>query len=166
MPLAEPGRLAPSGAAPVHDRFRHLGLDGHACTDATQTNNGSTDQYLHLQRRRRRFPNTCGLVPNRINDGKCALRKMVQAFGEVDFGLASFPLQNNCSGAAAACGPYSNVDGLGADERTGPGDRCILKTGGGSGISCPNTKETGGQILLVGFPVGGRSGGQGHRLHR
>ena len=52
--------------------------------------------------------NTCGLRPTRINDGKCALRKMVQSFSEVDFGLTTF--SQTITGCTAACTPYV-VDG-------------------------------------------------------
>jgi len=35
--------------------------------------------------------NSCGMIPNRINDAKCALRQTIQAFsGEANFGLATF----------------------------------------------------------------------------
>jgi hypothetical protein len=47
--------------------------------------------------------NSCGMVPNRLNDAKCALRQTVQAFsGEVNFGLATFASYlSNCT--AGAC---------------------------------------------------------------
>ncbi|MCS6900661.1 MAG: MopE-related protein [Myxococcales bacterium] len=93
--------------------------------------------------------NSCGLPPNRINDGKCAIRKMAQAFGEVDFGLITFPSNNSCAGAAAACGPY-DVDGV-LPERSGPGNRCTLLTKPGS-IDCPGPGDPKGK-LLVGLPV-------------
>ena len=42
--------------------------------------------------------NSCGLVPNRMNDAKCALRQTIQAFsGQVHFGLATFAMTSkNC----------------------------------------------------------------------
>ena len=56
-------------------------------------------------------PNSCNMVPTRVNDAKCALRNTIQAFaGEVNFGLASF--SQRISGCPAACntgvsaGPY------------------------------------------------------------
>ncbi|NUO48422.1 MAG: hypothetical protein HOV80_06155 [Polyangiaceae bacterium] len=51
--------------------------------------------------------NSCGMVPNRINDAKCALRQTVEAFsGEVNFGLATYAtLLSNCSAACnSECG--------------------------------------------------------------
>jgi MYXO-CTERM domain-containing protein len=97
--------------------------------------------------------NSCGLVPSRINDGKCALRKMVQAFGEVDFGLMQFSfVSQNCVGGAANCAPY-NVDGV-DPEYASIGNRCTT-TSGFSG--CPAMPGTGasaiGGKLLVGLPV-------------
>jgi hypothetical protein len=97
--------------------------------------------------------NSCGLVPNRINDGKCAVRKMVQAFGEVDFGLSTFPSENVCTGPAAACGPYTGVDSLGPTESSGPGNRCLLRTKTNpDAITCPGVGQPTGKTL-VGLPV-------------
>ena len=47
--------------------------------------------------------NSCGMVPTRINDAKCALRNTVQAFsGEANFGLATYAMRiSGCS--AGAC---------------------------------------------------------------
>jgi hypothetical protein len=100
-------------------------------------------------------PNSCGLPPSRINDGKCALRKMVQAFGEVDFGLMSFPSNNTCTGAAAACPPY-NLTGT-YPFKAGPGNRCsmALPAGASAATGClpgADTAAQGGK-LLVGLPV-------------
>jgi MYXO-CTERM domain-containing protein len=52
--------------------------------------------------------NSCGFVPSRLNDAKCALRQTVQAFaGEANFGLATFAsFLHSCSPGACAsqCG--------------------------------------------------------------
>jgi MYXO-CTERM domain-containing protein len=54
--------------------------------------------------------NSCGMVPNRINDAKCALRKTVQAFsGEVNFGLETYAsyLTNCPANCTSECGTPS-----------------------------------------------------------
>ncbi len=49
-------------------------------------------------------PNACGMVPNRINDTKCALSKTVQAFaGSANFGLVTYASQLDCGADAGAC---------------------------------------------------------------
>ncbi|RYE93632.1 MAG: hypothetical protein EOO75_03935, partial [Myxococcales bacterium] len=125
-----------------------------ACTDTTTP--GAIDSKGQCTAQAKL--NSCGLSPNRINDGKCALRKMVQAFGEVDFGLMSFPFVNSCSGADAACGPYTNVDGTGSNDFSGPGDRCTLTTKTNS-LQCPDNINAGGK-LLVGLPVAANQANQ------
>jgi hypothetical protein len=121
------------------------------CTNSTYINPGSGELKACINNVPSSAFNSCGLPPNRINDGKCAVRKMVQAFGEVDFGLTTFPSLNTCTGAATACGPYDGVDGIPPSESSGPGNRCTLQTKAGS-IACPTGSDPTGK-LLVGLPV-------------
>ncbi|MBX3182625.1 MAG: hypothetical protein KIT72_19480 [Polyangiaceae bacterium] len=55
--------------------------------------------------------NSCGMVPSRLNDAKCALRKTVQAFaGQVNFGVATFAtVMLNCPAGTcnSACSPFN-----------------------------------------------------------
>ncbi len=54
--------------------------------------------------------NSCGLVPNRMNDAKCALRQTIQAFsGQVHFGLATFAMTSkNCPmNCTSECSPFN-----------------------------------------------------------
>ncbi len=64
--------------------------------------------------------NSCGMVPSRLNDAKCALRQTVQAFGgEVNFGLATFAVELfGCNTGATACNPSCNdpSDPTGSDD--------------------------------------------------
>ncbi|MBI5532574.1 MAG: VWA domain-containing protein [Deltaproteobacteria bacterium] len=80
-------------------------------------------------------PNSCGLVPSRINDGKCALRKMVKAFSEVDFGLTTFTqtIQNCGTTSPYACTPYA-VDGAMPELANGcqVTAACLAGTGAGA----------------------------------
>jgi len=50
--------------------------------------------------------NSCGMVPSRLNDAKCALRKTVQAFaGEVNFGMATYAhVLSGCGTGTCASG--------------------------------------------------------------
>jgi hypothetical protein len=92
-------------------------------------------------------PNSCGLVPSRINDGKCALRKMVQAFSEVDFGLVRFNQTiTNCSATSTLCTQYV-VDG------TMPETANLCSVTAACDMSGTGASAKGGQVL-VGLPVG------------
>lgn len=87
--------------------------------------------------------NSCGMVPNRINDAKCALRQTVQAFsGEVNFGLATFAsyLSGCASGACVSnCGAPTGGT-CNSDYYSAAGSNCVWNTftdAGGS--ACGNT---------------------------
>ena len=116
--------------------------------------------------------NSCGMVPNRINDAKCALRKTVQSFaGEVNFGLSTFaPFLTSCpSGACqSSCGTPTGAscsfDTYGCTFNVPPGgDGCGNNPAcsGGPGPSAPNYAENNwlnGGNLVVGInpdPVSG-----------
>lgn len=104
--------------------------------------------------------NSCGLMPSRLNDAKCALRQTVQAFsGEVNFGLATFPtfLTNcpagncpiQCPAGDTNCNDIAGIPGGESytctyNEPTG-GDSCgnnpNCTTGTGIGPGSPNYPE-------------------------
>ncbi len=95
--------------------------------------------------------NACGLRPTRINDGKCALRKLVESFSEVDFGLTTFAQAiTDCS---AICTPYS-IDGFMPENagtcsvsggcKAGSG---MDATGGLIRVPLPITEDTRGNML-------------------
>ncbi len=108
--------------------------------------------------------NSCGLVPSRINDAKCALRQTVQAFsGQVNFGLFSFATEiTNCPAGACVsdCGTSGNQclgEAYGCDvldfpngNGTGCGNRPDCDSGAGPAL--PNFAEgawnQGGNLLV------------------
>ncbi|TKD10451.1 MopE-related protein [Polyangium fumosum] len=112
--------------------------------------------------------NSCGMIPSRLNDAKCALRQTVQAFGgEVNFGLATYAgIMSGCpSGACVStCGPANGapctVDNYGCTigDFTGATSNPSLSCGNlpncpsGAGPTSPNYPEgtwrNGGNIVV------------------
>ncbi|MBU1220224.1 hypothetical protein KKF34_10140 [Myxococcota bacterium] len=98
--------------------------------------------------------NSCGMIPNRINDAKCALRQAVLAYGgQVNFGLSIFPrIMSGCaSGTCASSCPNPNTycgnETYGCTISNFPsasancGNRPNCTTGTGIGPSVPNLPE-------------------------
>jgi hypothetical protein len=56
--------------------------------------------------------NSCGMVPSRLNDAKCALRKTVQAFGgQVNLGMATYARTlSNCGNGSCRSGNFAESD--------------------------------------------------------
>jgi hypothetical protein len=56
--------------------------------------------------------NSCGMVPSRLNDAKCALRKTVQAFGgQVNLGMATYAsVLSGCGNGACRSGNFAESD--------------------------------------------------------
>ena len=76
--------------------------------------------------------NSCGQTHNRINDARCAIQRVVNAFGDVQFGLGKFT--QGCSNC----------------DWNGNGYSCSGCDYDGSGAGCPATgaDETRGDILV------------------
>jgi len=67
--------------------------------------------------------NSCGLLTNRVNDSKCALRKTVQAFsGQVNFGLATFARTLSGDNCTVANFPDGDSCGNNPDCDIAPGN--------------------------------------------
>ncbi|MBK7579153.1 MAG: hypothetical protein IPI67_03015 [Myxococcales bacterium] len=82
--------------------------------------------------------NSCNMEPTRINDAKCALRNTVQAFsGEVNFGLATFPVR------MAGCG-----NGACVDTCTAANGSCTLT----AGVGTSGEYYSGNGCTVSGFP--------------
>ncbi|MEM1028865.1 MAG: MopE-related protein [Myxococcota bacterium] len=81
--------------------------------------------------------NSCGLVPNRINDAKCALQQTVLAFGgQVNFGLSTFGTFLSGCNAGACVSDCGTPDGGTCDfDIYG----CTFNAFPGSVSSCGNT---------------------------
>ncbi|MBL9023271.1 MAG: hypothetical protein JNL21_13815 [Myxococcales bacterium] len=109
--------------------------------------------------------NSCGMVPNRINDAKCALRQTVQAFsGEVNFGLATYAYTlTNCTAGACVsdCGTPNggncNGDNYQCSNGTYPdsgGSQCgnVPFCNSGAGPAAPafpeSTWRNGGNVVV------------------
>jgi MYXO-CTERM domain-containing protein len=108
--------------------------------------------------------NSCGDVPNRLNDAKCALSQTVLAFGgQANFGLASFgAFLTGCSAGACAsdCGTPNggtcsfDIYGCGFNVFPGASDGCgnNPECVPGAGPGAPNWAEgswlNGGNILV------------------
>jgi MYXO-CTERM domain-containing protein len=110
--------------------------------------------------------NSCGMLPSRLNDAKCALRQVVQAFsGEVNFGLASFiPVISGCpsgtcnddcvdtGGACPAGSGYFGEDYTCSYSDFAGGSCGSLPACPGAGPAAPNLPEgtwrNGGRILV------------------
>ncbi|MBI4956497.1 MAG: hypothetical protein HY908_31060, partial [Myxococcales bacterium] len=111
--------------------------------------------------------NSCGMVPNRLNDAKCALRKTVQAFsGSVNFGLETYAsyLSGCAAGACASdCGTPTggtcNSDVYGCTWNIFPsaspaGSACgnFPACGSGAGYGAPSFPEgtwrNGGNVVV------------------
>jgi hypothetical protein len=99
--------------------------------------------------------NSCGQRPTRISDGRCALSKLVQSFGQVDFGLTSFTQTiSGCGATPYSCNPYI-VDGVMPEQANGcaVSAACISGTGinahGGSvRVGLPVTADSLSQLML------------------
>lgn len=111
--------------------------------------------------------NSCDMVPNRLNDAKCALRKTVQAYaGEANFGLATYAaVMSNCpSGVGGVCnricgtanGGGCNPENYGCTiseftnggSRCGNNPNCTSGAGPGSPNFPENTWPNGGNIVV------------------
>ncbi|MBX3130589.1 MAG: hypothetical protein KF718_27975 [Polyangiaceae bacterium] len=97
--------------------------------------------------------NSCGMEPTRINDAKCALRQTVQAFaGEVNFGLATFPVNlagcgngacvDTCTAASGSCTLSGGV-GTSGEYHAGNGCSVTGYTNTSDGASCGNFPSCG-----------------------
>ncbi|MCK6533674.1 MAG: hypothetical protein L6Q84_11955, partial [Polyangiaceae bacterium] len=111
--------------------------------------------------------NSCGFVPNRLNDAKCALRSTVQAFaGEANFGLSTFASYISGCGngaCASACGTptggtcdFDYYSGSGCSFNVFPGATNACgnnpSCSAGAGPGAPNWPEgawqNGGNVLV------------------
>jgi len=85
------------------------------------------------------------LPPTRINDGKCALSRMVNAFGQADFGLTTFAQTiTGCDPMSPSCAPYV-IDGA-MPEYAG---KCAV-----SSTCSGSDSDAHGATVRVGLPVG------------
>jgi MYXO-CTERM domain-containing protein len=80
--------------------------------------------------------NSCGYPNNRLGHARCAVKNTINAFGEVNFGLAGFAWKRECTGSVVACasgtcsnsfppsnnnscGPWGSEPTLGVDVHRG-----------------------------------------------
>jgi hypothetical protein len=94
--------------------------------------------------------NSCGMNPSRLNDAKCAMRKMVQAYaGEVNIGLATYAHNLVCGPAVGTClsdceangltGAICNPEDYQCSVTEYPGNTGGLQAGCGNFPSCTGT---------------------------
>ena len=109
--------------------------------------------------------NSCNMLPSRLNDAKCALRKTVQAFGgEVNFGLETFGVRlfgctntacvDGCTAADGTCPTISAGVGTLGDYYAGNGCGVLSFPDADSGVPAGTALSCGNRPNCVGAGPG------------